>query len=60
MEDAADTATKLQKAGLGFGISAGVLVVASAALFMADHYRSEDAQEPVTVAVAPGGLAVEF
>lgn len=60
MEDARETGMKCQKAGLGFAIGAGVLVAAATALFLADHYKDESAEETIAVTAAPGGVAVEF
>jgi hypothetical protein len=60
MERARDAAVGGQKLGLGFGIGAGVLVAAATALFLASYYKGESDEAPAAVAVAPGGLAVEF
>ncbi|MCK9463084.1 MAG: PEGA domain-containing protein [Proteobacteria bacterium] len=60
MEDAREAGMKCQKAGLGFAIGAGVLVAAATALFLADHYKEESAEETIALTAAPGGVALEF
>jgi hypothetical protein len=60
LEDSRDVAVTSQKVGLGFGISAGVLVAAATTLFVLSRDKEEKAGAKPAVAAAPGGLAVEF